>query len=278
MIKKIALLLALTIATAYTTNVSLAAGKQRSISVNPTVYGAISKYKQHNYTGVIQDLKPYLDTEGDKYKDKNNTVKDSSIAYYYYGLAYSQLGMKEQARAAYDEVLQRKDDLKLVNYTTRAVACLEGRPECAANYVDKNAPLDDMTVFIQSGKPLHDDVVEQIQKKSLDKQMDRINNDMAPDSQNYKYLNDASDAVKAQPTDAEIANAVRILAKVGFNPLNNMMNGYSDPQMAAMSAMLGNSNNNNNMNYLPYMLSQGSANPDAAKQMIQNMMMSQMMF
>lgn len=281
MIKKIALLLALTIVTAYTTDISIAApakapaSKQRSVSVSPIVYGAISKYKQKNYTGTIQDLTPYLAEDGDKYNDKNNTIKNSSVAYYYYGLAFSQLGLKDQARAAYNEVIQKKNDLKLMDYSAKAIACLEGLPQCAADYVDKNTPADDdMTVFIKSNKPLHDDVVEQIQKKALDKQMDRINNDMAPDMQNYKLLNDASKANQAQPTDSEIANAVRVLAQVGFNPFN-MMNGYNDPQMAAMSAALGNSNNNN-MNYLPYLMSQG-ANPEVAKQMIQSMMMSQMM-
>lgn len=282
MMKKIALLLALTIITAYTTNISFAApskaAKQRSVSVNPVVYGAIAKYKQKNYTGTIQDLTPYLNPEGDKYNNKNNTIKDSSVAYYYYGLAFNQLGLKDQARAAYNEVLQKKDNQKLVDYAVRAIACMDGRPQCAANYVDKNAPAeDDMTVFIKSNKQLHDDVVEQIQKKALDKQMDRINNDMAPDMQNYKLLNDASSEIKAQPTDKEIADAVRVLAKVGFNPLNNMMNGYVDPQLAAMSAMLGNNNNVNNMNYLPYMISQGQGNPDVAKQMMQSMMISQMM-
>lgn len=265
MMKKIALLLALTIVTAYTTNMTFAAGKQRSISVSPVVYSAISKYKQKNYTGAIQDLKPVVEKD-----------EDNAIAQYYLGVSYAQLGMKTDAQTAYNKVIELDNDKKLVEYSKRAVACLNNRPECAANYVDKNAPVDDMTVFIKSGKPLHDDVVEQIQRKSLDKQMDRINNDMTPDIQNYKYLNDASDAIKAQPTDKEIADAVRVLAKVGFNPLNNMMNGYTDPQLAAMSAMLG-SNNTNNMNYLPYMISQGQGNPDIAKQMMQSMMMSQMM-
>ena len=267
MIKKIALLLALTIVTAYTTNISIAA---------PAKTPAKAAAKQRNYTGVIQDLTPYLAEDGDKYNDKNNTIKNSSIAHYYLGLSYTQLGMKDKAKAEYDKVLEINDDAKLVNYSRRAVACINGQPQCAANYVDKNAPADDdMTVFIKSNKPLHDDVVEQIQKKALDKQMDRINNDMAPDMQNYKLLNDASKVNQVQPTDSEIANAVRVLAQVGFNPFN-MMNGYTDPQMAALSAALGNSNNNNNMNYLPYLMSQG-ANPEVAKQMMQSMMMSQMM-
>jgi len=285
MMKKIALLLALTIITAYTTNMTIAAPakapakavKQNSVSVSPLIYGAIAKYKKHNYTGVIQDLKPYLLEDGEKYKDKNNTIKNSSVAYYYLGLAYGQLGIKDQARNAYNKAIELDDNQRIVDYSKRAMACMDGKPECSPDYVDKNAPADDdMTVFIKSGKQLHSDVVEQIQKKALDKQMDRINNDMMPDFQNYKLLNDASKANNAQPTDAEIANAVRILAKVGFNPLGNMMNGYSDPQMAALSAVLGNTNNNNNMNYLPYLMSQG-ANPDVAKQMMQSMMMSQMM-
>ena len=39
-----------------------------------------------------------------------------------------------------------------------------------------------------------------------------------PDVQNYKYLNDASGSMNAQPTDKEIADAVRVLAKAGVNP------------------------------------------------------------
>ena len=283
MMKKIALLLALTVITAYTTNISMAAtpAKKRTISAPSTVYTAISKYKHKNYTGVIQDLTPYLSEDGDKYKDKNNKLKEDSLAYYYYGLAYAQLGMRGEAQSAYNKAIELKTDQKLVDYAKRAVACLNGQPQCAADYVDKNAPaLDDMTVFIQSGKFLHDDVRQQIQDKALDKQKDRINNDMLPDAQNYKLLNDASGVVNAQPTDAEIANAVKVLAKVGFNPygLASMNAQINNPELVQLSALMGNTGSNaSDMNYLPYIISQGSKNPEAAKQMIQNMMLNQMM-
>jgi len=96
---------------------------------------------------------------------------------------------------------------------------MEGQPQCSADYVDKNAPADDeMTVFIKSGKFLHDDVMQQVQGKSLDKLKDQMNNDIIPDASKYKFLNDASGAVNAQPTDKEIADAVRVLAKAGVNP------------------------------------------------------------
>ncbi len=221
MIKKFALVLALTVITAYTTNICMGAAtkEQKTISVGPEVYSAISKYKQKNYTGVIQDLKPYLAEDGEHYKDKNNKVKKSSAAYYYLGISYAQLGMKTEAQAAFDKVIDFDDDAKLVNYSNRAVACLNERPECSADYVDRNAPAEDeMTVFIKSEKFLHDDVMQQVQGKSLDKIKDQINNDAVPNAKNYKYLNDATDAIKAQPTDEEIANAVKVLAKVGVNP------------------------------------------------------------
>lgn len=58
---------------------------------------------------------------------------------------------------------------------------------------------------------------------------------------------------------------------------------YTNPEMAQLATMMGmgNGNQNNGFNninaYLPYMMSQGTSNPDSAKQMIQAMMMSQMM-
>ncbi len=211
MMKKVALVLALTVITAYTTNIALAAaGKttaKKSVAVSSPVYSAIAKYKQKNYTGCIQDLTPIVE------KDENNAV-----AQYYLGISYTQLGMKSEARTAYQKVVDLDVDSKLTDYSKRAIACIDGRPECAANYVDKNAPVDEMTVFIKSGKFLDDSVQKQIREKSLDKLKDQINNDTMPDVQNYKYLNDASSEIKAQPTDKEIADAVKVLAKVGVNP------------------------------------------------------------
>jgi len=222
MMKKIALVLALTVITAYTTNIGFTAPAkkgQTTVTTNSTVYNAIGKYKHKNYTGVIQDLTPYLSEEGKYYESANNKLKNNSLAYYYYGLSYTQLGFKNEARDAFNKVLEINDSQKLVEYSTRAVACIDGKPECSPNYVDKNAPADDeMTVFIKSGKFLDDGVKQQIQEKALDKLKDQINNDTVPDTGNYKFLNDASSEMKAQPTDKEIADAVKVLAKVGVNP------------------------------------------------------------
>lgn len=220
--KKMALLLALSVITAYTTNICLAAASApaKKTSNASIVNGAVQKYKQQNYTGVLQDLDPYLSEDGSKYNDKNNTLKNNSLAYYYLGIACAQLGFKDRARSAYNTVIDMKDDQRLVDYATRAIACLDGQPQCSPDYVDEKDVVqdDDMTAFIKSGKFLHDDVKTKAQGKALDKIKDQINNDTQPDVKIYKYLNDASDSMKAQPTDKEIADAVRVLAKVGVNP------------------------------------------------------------
>lgn len=210
MMKKIALVLALTVVTAHTTNIAFAAATKavkRSVAVSSPVYAAIAKYKQKNYIGCIQDLTPIVEKDG-----KN------AVAQYYLGTSYTQLGMTSEAKGAYQKVIDLDVDTKLTEYSKRAIACIDGRPECSANYVDKNAPVDEMTVFIKSGKFLDDSVKQQIREKALDNLKDQINNDTTPDAKNYKYLNDASGAVNVQPTDKEIADAVRILAKAGVNP------------------------------------------------------------
>lgn len=267
MMKKIALVLALSLITAYTTNICFAAAKQqkKTVSVSPAVYTAISKYKQKNYTGCIQDLTPIVE------KDANN-----DIAQYYIGIAYARLGIKDKAQEAYNNVISTSKDDKLVKYSKKALACLNDQPECSPDYVAPGTPADDeMTVFIKSGKFLHDDVLHNVQEKTLEKQKDRINNDMAPDAYNYKFINDASGSM---PTDKEIANAVKVLAKAGINPFNmNMMNEFANPEIAQLNAMMGNNNNMNTMNYMPYIMAQNSGNAEMTKQMIQSMMFSQMM-
>ena len=61
------------------------------------------------------------------------------------------------------------------------------------------------------------------------------------------------------------------------NPYGTPYGQYGSPEMAQLALMLNgmNSNNGNNMNninaYLPYMMAQGSNNPDSAKQMMQAM-------
>lgn len=95
------------------------------------------------------------------------------------------------------------------------------------------------------------------------------------------------------PSNDEIANAVKTLAKAGINPLQQynqaamyQMPNAANNEYAAMGMMFGNGNNNNQgynnnmMNMLPYILQQspqGSNNPQANASLIQSMMMSQMM-
>ena len=82
------------------------------------------------------------------------------------------------------------------------------------------------------------------------------------------------------PSNEEIANAVKTLAKVGFNPMAGFNgNMYSNPEMMQMNMLLGNNGNGAQMNnMLPFLLM--SQNQDGTQKMspelIQSMMMSQM--
>ena len=63
-----------------------------------------------------------------------------------------------------------------------------------------------------------------------------------------------------------------------INPAAAMMGGYTDPQMAQVSMMLGNNNNNNNnmMNMLPFLMQQQNGQ-NIDPQVMQAIMMQQMM-
>ena len=88
------------------------------------------------------------------------------------------------------------------------------------------------------------------------------------------------------PTDKEIADAVRTLAKLGINPLgmNNpaLMTG-ANAELAQINALLGGNNNNNNniMNLMPIInamqTSGQGGNSGMSKEFIQTYMMNQML-
>jgi len=82
------------------------------------------------------------------------------------------------------------------------------------------------------------------------------------------------------PTNDEIANAVKTLAKAGLNPFAGMNAGYSNPQMMQMSMLLNDNNgygyNYNNMNMLPVLLMNQNSEQQLPTDLIQTMMMNQM--
>lgn len=217
------------------------------------VKNMVAKYKAQNYLGCLQSSQAIIE------KNPSNIY-----AYYYQGLAYTQLGKKDEATAAFEKVQSINSNKTLVEYAKRGVSCLNDPEECA-QYAEKT---DELDKFIKSNKFYDKSVQTEVNKKKLDRIRENINDELGPRKKSE------------MPTNEEIADAVKTLAKVGFNP----MTGFNPvtmatPEMMQMNMLLGNNTNaNNGMNMLPYMLMGQNQNgmQNMSPEMIQNMMMSQM--
>lgn len=239
----------------------------QKVKVTPQVNSGISMYKQQNYTGSVQALKSAVD------KNPNDV-----LARYYLAISYVQLGMRKEATDAFDEVVKRDKEIGgLAKLSQQALDCYADETKCASKK-------DDMGAFIKSGDFLYKDAKQKIQGAQLKQIMDTINSgEKNLDFTNYRLLNDASDVM---PTDEEVANAVRVLAKVGFNPYaQNAINpavyqaGVS-PQLAQL-AIMGQTpqTGTNYANVIPYLMSQGAdatGNSKIDPRLLQSMMMNQM--
>lgn len=218
-----------------------------------TIRTLVGKYKAHNYLGCIQDSFTITKTN-----------PSNVYAYYYRGMSYAQLGKKEAAITAFKQVQSLNSNKVLVQYAKKGEACLTSADACAA-YTQKSDELDQ---FIKSNKFYDKSVQAEVNKKKLDRIKDNINDELGPNT-------NKSEA----PSNEEIANAVKTLAKLGYNPMT-AMGSYSNPEMMQMNMMLGDGNGqqNNMNNMLPYLLmSQGqNGSKNISPEMIQTMMMSQM--
>lgn len=217
----------------------------------------ISLYKAQNYTGCLQAIDSILEAN-----------PSNSYAYYYQALSYSQIGEKEKATVAFEKVEALKANDVLVDYAAKGKACLVSEEACKE--YTKN--VNELDAFIKSGNFYAKSVQSEMNKKKLNRIREDIN----------KELKEVKPEKKSEmPSNDEIAEAVKTLAKVGFNPMNNpgMLNMYQTPEMMQASMLLGNNDSNNGMNnMLPYFLMQQGQNGanKISPELIQTMMMSQM--
>jgi len=210
----------------------------------------VGKYKAQNYTGCAQMSEDIIK------KNPSNIY-----AHYYKGLAYMQLGKTEQATEAFEKVEMLNSNPTLVKYAQRGIACLQN-PEDCAKYDQTNSELDK---FIKSNKFYDKSVQSEVNKKKLDRIKENINEELGPNKKSE------------MPTNDEIAQAVKTLAKLGINPMAGMNANYANPEMMEMNMLLGNNTQTNNgMNMLPMLLMNQNGVQKMSPELIQTMMMSQM--
>lgn len=251
--------------------------KEQVYYPNASINSAVNKYKNGNYAGCLQEMISL--TKTDEY---------NPIIYYYLGMAYTQVGNKDQAVKAYEQVIKLNADKTLIQYATKGRDCLVGGPTCVQ---DETTETDEgLEEFINSpyGNGFSEELNQQVKEQKLKNiqktinQKQNLEEEDIEEIQKFDEKGKADDDTKlaANPTDDEILNAIKTLKKAGVTvsitpasmPVNNQFN--------ELSMMLGNNNNNNNnamMNMLPYLLSQSQNGQQIDPQILQSVMMNSML-
>ena len=259
-------------------------------SYTPQIRQAINCYKVKNYTSCLQIL-------------KNVEKKEpyNSVVTYYLGLANLKLGKKDEA-LNYFKSTSLLDPYSVVGKYAKQTMESINNPE-AIN--DIKVEIDEVSSFIKSGKKVAPEVINQMSKQRLEAEKEEINSDVKKQTEELKRQqirerqrqNINNNMSSNEPTNDEIAQAVKTFQKLGLNPFNSQgAQNYSQmtPQqrqqmqsinndMTQLSMLMGQANNNSNnnmMNMLPFMMMQNNSpnsNFKMTPEMIQTMMMSQMM-
>ena len=247
--------------------------KDKMYYANPDLNRALEKYKKGNYSGCLQEM-------------ISLTKIDSAnpIVYYYMGMAYTQVGNKDQAVKAYEQVLKLQPEETLVKYATKGRDCLVGGPTCAAP-ADTDEALDEF-VNAPYGNGFSDELNAEIRKRELENIHEDINKKPELNQKDLDRIRefDEKGAIPNENKVASVSNedvlaAIETLKKAGVtvsvNPYQSMpMNN----EYAQLSMLLGNNNNNNSsmMNMLPFLMGQHQNGQNIDPQIMQSMMMNSM--
>lgn len=264
---------------------------------------AINKYKHHDYVGCIQDLEEYSQND-----------PSNAIAFYYSGIAYMKVGMKDKAVEAFEKVASINSVPILSSYAIQATNCMnsnispcvykkyskdeieemlvdpgaffakkESEPE---NKAEETVSIDsDIDKLIHGAYPenIHPDANKVIQETRLIQEQERVNAELNKKTRpNGNKKGDASSemknttkVVKAEPTDKEIADAVRTLSKLGYTfaapsrevggSVGTVASNEKTSTPANNTNNAANNANNNNFNPYKQMAEYYATNGDAAQ-------------
>ncbi len=228
---------------------------------NAQIKALIRKYKAKDYVGCVQDSQTLLK------KDPSNAA-----VHYYQGLSLYQLGRTDKAIIAFNAVISLNSNTVLSDYATKAIHCINKDDECKPQ--NEAGEESDLDKFLKSNKFYGNSVQADLNQKKLNQMKQNINDTIKN--------NDNDNQKSEMPTNDEIAEAVKTLAKIGINPFGGM-NGMNpaamtpeSAQMMQMNMLLGNNTNNNQMNMLPMLLMNQENGAKLSPEVIQTMMMSNM--
>lgn len=272
---------------------------------NPTINGAINKYKKGNYTGCLQELYSYIKKH-----------PSDGYAYYYMGMAYTKIGEKKAAANCYQKTINCNAKGKLLERALKGRDCITGGVYCHSLDLDNANISDPLDQFINApyeGNGFSPELQEQYKKdqlKNLQRTINRkenLNNrdlnkiDKFDNNKGEVFVGEKiamSPSINSEPTNSEVMDAIDVLKRAGLNittapaqnganeeipTAQNQISGVSNfvpnQELQQLNMMLGNNNNNNDsmMNLLPYMMNSNNNGQKVDPQVIQAMMMNSMM-
>lgn len=241
---------------------------------------AIQKYKKQNYTGCIQDLEEIYEKQ-----------PYNSVVSYYLGLAYLKLGYTDKATSHFTIAKTIEPDSAIGKYSQRGIDLISNPQNAASVFAE-----DELDAFIKGPVHIAPEIEADMAKKRLQIEKLKMNDSINKSEKKNSDKNDK--IVSDQPSDAEIANAVRTFQKLGINPFQAQSNQnqvqmtqqqiqqqqkiYNDMMQLSMLNGFGNNNNSSGFNsalmMLPAMFgNQNGQNFKMTGEMLNAMLMSQMM-
>ena len=207
---------------------TLSANAIKTYEISEDVQAGIKQYREKNYAGALAEFK--------KAVAKN---PNDSFAHYYMGNTYAAVGKPAEADGSYSTVIDINEIPGLVIYATSAKACIADSSKCGE--IPELGQTAEMTRFVRSGQFIDDSAKDEMRDNEIKNAQEMINqNKDGVDFSKFRYINDASGET---PSDKEIADAVKTLAKVGFNPLaqnNYLAQGMDNGNIYSLQNLLNN--------------------------------------
>ena len=240
-----------------------------------TLKSAVAKYQHGNYSGCLQEMISLTKID-----------PMNPIVYYYLGMAYTQVGNKDQAVKAYESVIKLNSEKTLTQYALRGRDCLVGGPTCSADETSEEDKKMEEFVNAPYGNGFSDEINEEIRQKELDEIQETINQKRNLEREDVERIQkfDSKGEISTENKVAEVTNedilaAIETLKKAGVtvsvNPYQSMP---MNDEYSQLSMLFGNNNNNNNsmMGMLPYLMGQANSGQKIDPQILQSMMMNSM--
>ncbi|MBE7709054.1 MAG: tetratricopeptide repeat protein [Cyanobacteria bacterium SIG32] len=244
-----------------------------------TLKSAVEKYQQGNFSGCLQEMISLTKVD-----------PTNPLVYYYLGMAYTQVGNKDQAVKAYEYVIKLNSEKTITQYALRGRDCLVDGPTCApASSAAEAETSEELDEFVNApyGNGFSDEINEEIRQKELDKIQETINQKPNLDREDIERIQNFDNKTEApaenkvaEVTNEDVLAAIETLKKAGVtvsvNPYQSMP---MNDEYSQLNMLLGNNNNNSNsmMSMLPYLMGQANNGQKIDPQIIQSMMMNSML-